>query len=156
MITRILIPFDFSENSLLALPFALDLAKRYEAELLLVHVVDPFYYVAAYAGPDPVRGAEILRAEVRSAGNELIKLAEPLRQQGAKCRTLVKEGTAYIEIVNVARDEHVDMIVMATHGRTGVSRLLIGSVAEKVVRTSECPVLTVHGQATKKAVPTSA
>lgn len=72
------------------------------------------------------------------------ELAENLRENHlCTITTLPKEGKAFLEIINVARDENVDLIVMGTHGRTGLSHMLIGSTAEKVVRMAPCPVLTV-------------
>jgi nucleotide-binding universal stress UspA family protein len=75
---------------------------------------------------------------------QLAKLAEKLAGQRVSCNTLIRVGTAYVEIVEAALRNAADIIVMATHGRTGFSHLMMGSVAERVVRTSACPVLTVR------------
>lgn len=136
MIKHILVPVDFSEASLESFDHAVDLAKRYEAQILLMHVVEPIYYAV------PV--AEVLAEQKAFARSELERLAARLAARGVACHTLLCVGIPHVEIVNAARGDAADMIVMTTHGRTGFSHLMMGSVAEKVVRTAECPVLTVH------------
>ena len=136
MIKRILVPVDFSETSLEALEHALDLAKQYAADVLLMNVVDPIYY--------PVPAPEFLADPKAFARGELDRLAEKLGRRQVVCRTVLRVGTPHIEIVKAAIDNRADMIVMSTHGRTGFSHLMMGSVAEKVVRASVCPVLTVR------------
>lgn len=136
MIKRILVPVDFSEASLEALGHAVDLAKRYSGELLLLHVVEPVYYA--------VPAMEVIAEQQTFARAELARLAEKLVEQGVTCHTLLRTGTSHLEIVEAALGNAADIIVMATHGRTGFSHLMMGSVAERVVRTSVCPVLTVR------------
>jgi len=136
MIKRILVPVDFSEASLEALEPAVDLAKHYEGELLLLHVVEPVYYA--------VPAIEVIAEQQSFAKGELARMAEKLAKQGVRCHTLLRTGTPYVEIVRCALGNAADIIVMATHGRTGFSHLMMGSVAERVVRTSGCPVLTVR------------
>jgi nucleotide-binding universal stress UspA family protein len=136
MIKRILVPVDFSEASLESLGHAVDLAKRYDGQLLLLHVVEPVYYA--------VPAIEVIAEQKQFARAELIRLAQKLGEQGVTCHTLLRTGTPYLEIVDAARANAADVIVMATHGRTGFSHLMMGSVAERVVRTSVCPVLTVR------------
>jgi nucleotide-binding universal stress UspA family protein len=136
MIKRILVPVDFSETSLEALEPAIDLAKHYTADLLLLNVVDPIYY--------PVPAPEFLADQKDFARAELERLAEKLAARQVICRTVLRVGTPHLEIVKAALDAGANMIVMTTHGRTGVSHLMMGSVAEKVVRASVCPVLTVR------------
>lgn len=136
MIKRILVPVDFSETSLEALDHAVDLAKQYAADVVLMNAVDPIYY--------PVPAPQFLADQKAFARGELDILAEKLTRRQVVCRTVLRVGTPHIEIVKAALDNGADMIVMSTHGRTGFSHLMMGSVAEKVVRASVCPVLTVR------------
>lgn len=136
MINRILVPVDFSEASLESFDCAVDFAKRYEAQLLLLHVIEPIYYAV------PI--AEVLADQKAFARAELESLAKRLAAREVVCHTLLRVGIPHLEIAEAARGNNVDMIVMTTHGRTGFSHVLMGSVAEKVVRTAECPVLTVR------------
>jgi nucleotide-binding universal stress UspA family protein len=136
MIKRILVPVDFSEASLEALEHALDLAKTYTADIVLMNAIEPIHY------PDPA--AMFLADQKAFARAELDRLAEKLARRQVACRTILRVGPPHAEIVKAATDDHADMIVMSTHGRTGFSHLMMGSVAEKVVRASACPVLTVR------------
>jgi nucleotide-binding universal stress UspA family protein len=150
MIKRILVPIDLSENSLVPLDQAVDLAKRYEAEVFLVHVIEPVYFTGAFAGEIPVVMAEVRDAQERQANAVLDKVVQRLRKEAVPCRALITDGSPYLGIVEAARQNKADVIVMATHGRTGVSHLFLGSVAERVVRTADCPVLTVRSKRAEK------
>lgn len=132
---KILVPTDFSENSQFALRYAASLAKDMGAELLLVFVNDPVGFVETGFSGYPVanQGPEFERM-----------LGEiELPDSSIPTRRIMLEGDPASEIIREAKDEDVDMIVIATHGHTGLQRLLLGSVAEVVVRKSPCPVLTV-------------
>jgi nucleotide-binding universal stress UspA family protein len=141
-ITRILVPTDFSPGAEPALRWAATLAEQFGAELIFLHVLD--LSLAALAGlPSEVVAvpavdelARLVRAE---ATDGMAALAA--RYPGA--RTIILEGAPRALIVQVAREEGASLIVMGTHGRTGLGRLLMGSVAEQVVRRAPCPVLTV-------------
>ncbi len=139
-ISRILHPTDLSESSALAMEYATALARQFNAELHLLHVIsDPVVTVAPpIAGFIPKGYHEEIRKHFEQ---ELKKLAE---DQDLKTHARVSEGTPFVEIIRYAREEGIDLIVMGTHGRSGLMSLLIGSVAENVVRKSRCPVLTVH------------
>jgi len=142
-IKRILVPVDFSAPSLQALEYAADLGKRFGAELVLIHVVEPIYYAADPFGTGDILGAAL--DEVQGAGREqLNRLATGLRKRRLAVATVVRVGPPSHTIVQVATQRGTHLIVMSTHGRTGVSHLLMGSVAEGVVRTAGCPVLTVR------------
>lgn len=139
-VKRILAPVDFSENSEAALKFAISLAQRLGAAVHLLHVLPtpvygapPFTPVVAPV-PDPK-----YREECTKALNELAAT----HSSGVDVTQEVVEGTAHVEIGRLAGERKADMIVMGTHGRTGLQRLLLGSVAERVVRTATVPVLTV-------------
>jgi nucleotide-binding universal stress UspA family protein len=145
---RILVPTDFSSASLRALDRAIDLGRRLGAQLIVLHVVEPVYYPMADimygVGPDLGNVYEEIE---RAARAQLARLATKLRARGVAVRTLLGSGTAYQVIVDSARKIKADLIVMSTHGRTGLSHVLIGSVADRVVRSAPCPVLTVRGAA---------
>ena len=146
-IKRILIPVDFSPSSLEALDFAVALAQPFKAELLLLSVIEPVLYVVPdYGGAQSSALAESMNQQRQSAQIELVRLERACRKRGLKVRTLLQIGAPARLIVDTAAKTKADLIVMATHGRTGVSRLLMGSVAERVVRTASCPVLTFHGR----------
>lgn len=142
-ITNILVPLDFSEHSAAALKYAVDLARHYEATLQLLHVFAPVFYSVpeGYLLPGP---AEI--TQVRSALEQELERAKHDACAGGALivKTLLLEGHPPSEILRVAREGGFDLIVMGTHGRTGVKHVLIGSVAENVVRHAPCPVLTVR------------
>ena len=141
---RILVPTDFSKHSHNALRYAVAFAEKFGAELHLLHVVQDL----ALFIPDNVGGAppvvppvDQLTAAVHEA------LQRVIRENGLERLRVcpeVREGTPFHEIIRCARDRDVDLIVMGTHGRSGLAHVLLGSVAEKVVRKAPCPVLTVR------------
>jgi len=141
-IRRILFPTDFSEPAEYAWVYALTFAQEFGAEVHLVHVVTPPPRLTeAYAVDfDPDRTVQALTAEASAFMDEQV--------EGAKSRGLifsreVRVGVDYREIIDYATKHDIDLIVMATHGRTGLAHVLLGSVAEKVVRKASCPVLTI-------------
>ena len=141
-ITRILVPTDFSEPADAALDYAVDLSKTLGAQISLVHVVDEISDATLSFDLYMPLSAEA-RDEVLSTVRR--RLAERVERSGRPDVTsdVLVGGTARA-IVDAARSHHADLIVMGTHGRLGVAHLLLGSVAERVVRTAECPVLTVR------------
>lgn len=153
-IARILVPVDFSRHSLKALAWAIDFAEPFGAAIDLVHVVEPIAYATPadlYAGMATQLG-NLLAEQRRSARQQLDELAAKYAKRGVSLRIHLRDGIAYREIVDAAKQLNADLVVQATHGRTGLSHVLLGSVAERVVRTSECPVLTIRTTAagTKK------
>ncbi|MEW5983245.1 MAG: universal stress protein [Acidobacteriota bacterium] len=141
---RILCPVDFSDFSRRALRYASALAQWYEAEVraLYVHaVVAPVVPIAAVPEENPYDSTAL----VDDARRELDELLKPLRASGAAVSAAVGVGLPVGAILDDARAWPADLLVMGTHGRSGVERLLLGSVTEKVLRKSPCPVLTVHG-----------
>ncbi len=142
-IKRILIPIDFSEHSKNALRYAVPFAKQFDAELLLVYVVEPTVYPADF-GFGQV-GVPDLEPELRKRGKEeLNRLLEEHVAGKVPGRTIIKSGKPFIEINNTAKEENIDLIIIATHGHTGVEHILFGSTAEKVVRKAPCAVLVVR------------
>jgi nucleotide-binding universal stress UspA family protein len=148
-VKRILIPVDFSSHSLAALDYAAELAKPFKAALLVVHVVEPILYYTApdFAGAAAAASAELIDEQRRSVRARLVRLEQRYAKRRLKLRALLQTGAPYQAIADTARQEKADLIVMATHGHTGLSHLLMGSVAERVVRSAACPVLTLHPQA---------
>lgn len=145
IIKRILVPVDFSPRSLQALDYAIDFAKPFAAELIVLFVVEP----VVYATPADLYGASadlgmVLKEQERGARDQLARLQARVQRRCSKLRTVMQTGTPSQAISYTAKQQKADLIVMATHGRTGLSHLLLGSVAERVVRTSACPVLTVR------------
>ena len=139
-IKRIVVPTDFSEHSLKALDYAIDFARSHEgAEIVILHVVEPIRYTRFI--PDVSVLLEQQRAE---AADKIAALEKRTRQRYGKCRSEVHFGTPYEAITDAAEKLKADLIIIATHGHTGLAHLFLGSVAERVVRIAKCPVLTVH------------
>ncbi len=142
-IRKVLFPTDFSEASEAAWGFALSLAQEFGAEVALLHVV-----------PEPPRLAEAYEMGftperfLKAATEEAQRLLADMQAKAADWKVTliprVRQGVEFREIIAAAREEGADLIVMGTHGRTGLAHALIGSVAEKVVRKAPCPVLTVR------------
>jgi nucleotide-binding universal stress UspA family protein len=140
-VTKLLAPTDLSELSLAGVNYALELAQSQDAEVILYYVVG----IADNNWPrdefDPVRGLvedqkHLLERFVRENISDLsVKI---------KVRQIVEIGVPYKAIVEKAEEEHVDMIIMSTHGRSGFDHMVIGSVTEKVVRRATCPVLSIR------------
>jgi universal stress protein A len=140
---RILVPVDFSEFSKDALTFANTLAEQFDSELILVYVVEPIVF------PSDLGFGQVampnLEPEFTTRGKAgLEQLVKDHVKEGLGARTVVRTGRAFLEILNTAKEEHVDLIVIATHGHAGVEHLIFGSTAEKVVKRARCPVLMVR------------
>jgi nucleotide-binding universal stress UspA family protein len=146
-IKRILVPLDFSPPSLKALDYAADFAKPLGAELCALFVIEPIYYaVPDLAGAAAGAVGGLLEEQRKSAKQQLERLQARYARRQVKLRTLLQTGTPYQAITDAAKSLKADIIIMSTHGRTGVSHLLLGSVAERVVRSAACPVLTIRGK----------
>jgi len=139
-ISRTLHPTDFSENSARALSYATVLANQFHAELHLLHVNSvPLVTLAPpIAGFMPPGYQEELQKDLE---RELAKLVEA---EDIKVVRSIAEGNVLSEILHYADEKKIELIIMGTHGRTGLKHLLIGSVAENVVRHASCPVLTIR------------
>lgn len=143
---RILHPTDFSAASRPAFARALALARRNRASLTILHVIAPFAPTLGEGYVSP-RTWEDVERQVRSqAQRELAKLVARARKAGVRATSLLLEGPPADRIVRAARARRADLIVMGTHGRSGLARLLVGSVAERVVASAPCPVLTVRAR----------
>ena len=137
----ILVPVDFSVSSMKALDFAVALATRFEASIELRYVLDPMYSPGRFEAP---RLSSVRAEAVKEATLKLAKLAKLRVKPHGPVRHRVLKGIAYSAIVEAAAKIKSDIIVMGSEGRTGMSRFLVGSVAEKVVRHAQCPVLMVR------------
>ena len=140
---HILAPTDFSEYSKKAVASALELARKFGAKLTILHVVElPPYPVEGYV--PPAVNATFLDDLERQATQDLAQLVPEAESSNVEVVRLVAVGSPYRKIIDTAEAEQVDLIVMATAGRTGFSHLVMGSIAERVVRTATCPVLTIR------------
>ena len=141
-ITTILVPTDFSEYSRQALSYAEMVAKTFDAKIVLIHVID----TVSYAVTESVQWTEVyarLEATIQPMLDGLIREAE---KRGVAAESKLTQGVPYDQIVKTAENVHADLVVMGTHGRTGIPHVLLGSVAERVVRLAPCPVLTVRSR----------
>lgn len=137
---KILVPTDFSAYSNGALDYAATLAKQFGAEIVLVHVIESMYYSVT----DTFTVVDHLWALETTANALLDNTRAQVAEKNVPVKSRLESGSAAEEILKAAEEEKADLIVMGTRGRTGVSHLLLGSVAEKVVRQASCPVLTVR------------
>jgi len=136
---RILVPHDFSETSDAAVKYAVAFAKNFGAALQLLHVSDK---ARLEMGTEFPLGLEAsLEAAVRE---RMLKILAPEDQAALRPEFQIREGTPAVEVVRYAKEHDIDLIIMGTHGRGFIAHAVLGSVAEKVVRTAPCPVLTVH------------
>jgi nucleotide-binding universal stress UspA family protein len=145
-IRRILHPSDFSRASGAAFTKALEMAKTNRAELLVVHVLAPFVPTVG-DGYVPANVYEEIVASVRSqAQAQINRLIAKARKAGVRVKGLLMDGVPHEQITRAARSKRADLIVIGTHGRTGLSKFFLGSVAGRVVSIAACPVLTVRGK----------
>jgi nucleotide-binding universal stress UspA family protein len=142
-IRRILVPVDFTETSDRALDYAIELARRFDAAVTLMHA----YLVPAYGFPDTaiIASAELAAQISSSAQARLNAFIDSYKTSGLAMNAILRDGVPWEEIKTVAEEVHADLIVIGTHGRRGLARALLGSVAENVIRTSNLPVLVIHG-----------
>jgi nucleotide-binding universal stress UspA family protein len=152
-IRHILVPHDFSDTAEHALSYAIVFAQKFGARITLLHA----YEVPAYGYPDAFVASFELMSEVERAAQASLEVVKA-RAAAAKADVAVslRCGNPWAEITAAAEETKADLIVMGTHGRRGFARALLGSVAEKVVRTAPCPVLTVHspvGEEVRAAPP---
>jgi len=144
---NILCPVDFSDSSRHALTVATELARSSNAALTLAHIWQPPLplYVTPVGTPDAAVSGELIQAMVDDAERSLADWEATARAAGvASLQSKMLSGVPWDEIVKLALDSHADLVVMGTHGRTGLTHVLIGSVAEKVVRHAPCAVLVVR------------
>ncbi|MFQ5583732.1 MAG: universal stress protein [Calditrichia bacterium] len=143
-IKKILCPVDFSENSKKALEYAVFVATAHQSEIVLLHVIE------GPKGLDQhqillITPEEIAHNLEKSVMEELNGLADEIGEKVA-IEKVVRQGKAFVEIIREAREKDVDLIVIGSHGKTGIPHMLLGSVVERVVRKSSCPVLVVRNK----------
>jgi universal stress protein A len=144
---KILLATDFSDDSVNARRFAEELAHKFSAEIIVLHVDQPLAPVmVGELGPafDVSAMTQIAEEQRLAAQRELDRIVGELREAEIKARSLLRVGAPFVEIVQAARSEAADLIVLGTHGRTGLAHVLLGSVAERVVQKAGCAVLTVR------------
>lgn len=143
-IRSILLPTDFSDHAAYARAHAVSFARTMGASIICLHVIEPVVPVVSYTGlAEPMPIADLADEMQDSAARELPKVSGSEEFAGLQVEDMIVHGEATTEIVRVARERAVDLIVIATHGRTGIGRVLFGSTAESVVRQATCPVLVV-------------
>ena len=145
-IRRILHPSDFSRASGAAFAKAVDMAKTNGAELLVVHVLTPVIPMVGDGYVSPKVYEEIEATGRSQAQAELDRLAAKAKKAGVRVKSLLMEGVPHEQITRAARSKRADLVVIGTHGRTGLAKFFLGSVAGRVVSIASCPVLTVRGK----------
>ena len=145
-ITNILVPVDFSPHAEHAFTYATTLAERFGARLALLYVVDDSFVTGGWSSEIYVPNVpELMENLIADADRRLATLKASAAALGLTAETAVIRGRPAPAIVEHAKNGAFDLIVMGTHGRTGVSHVVMGSVAERVLRKAPCPVLTVRG-----------
>jgi len=142
MFKKIVCPIDFSEYSSEIVAYAVSIAKKFDAELHLFHVIPNLNYFTPY---ESFLTPENLVTIEKNIGTEVDRDFDKIMKQIAiPVKKIIKTGVTFVEIIDYVKTEGIDLIVMGTHGRSGIEHILIGSVAEKVVRKAPCPVLTIR------------
>ena len=142
-IKKVLVPIDFSDYSKSSLRYAVNFAKQFNAEIYLIYVLEPVIY------PPDFSMGQIAIPSINAewderAREELENLAKTEIPKRINVKTILKNGKPFLEIIDAASEENIDLIIIATHGHSGVEHILFGSTAEKVVRKAPCPVLTLR------------
>jgi len=151
-IKRILVPTDFSECSQQAAHYAWELAVRFDAQIDVLHVIES--PIAAMPSPGVPFPPELLEGAEKQAEQELQRwMQREEKEHSLDVNRTVLRGTPFLEIVRYAKSNGADLIVVGTHGRSGLAHTLIGSVAERVVRKAPCPVLSVRPEGHQFVMP---
>lgn len=137
---RILVPVDFSDCSRKALAYAIPFARQFGATVTLVFVIQPYMPISDMVPLD----VEAIETRMRETGEKELAALKASIEPDVKAETAVRIGNPHLEIVRAARDLPADLIILSTHGRTGLSHVLMGSTAERVVRHANCPVLVLR------------
>jgi nucleotide-binding universal stress UspA family protein len=139
---KILVPVDFSECSRKALEYAVPFARQFGAEVDLLFVVQPYYPVSDMVPVD----VEAIEVRMRETGEQELAALKKSMDPDLKVATVVRIGNPHVEIVRAAKELEADLIILSTHGRTGLSHVVMGSTTERVVRHAGCPVLVLREQ----------
>jgi len=145
---RILVPIDFSENSERTVSYAAKFASRYEATIQLLHVFQiPDYVITPFARrKNPEQVKTLVQSAEQEAREHLASVEQRLSDRGMKVESYLRVGAPFDEIVQMANHFNVDLIIIGSHGCSRLTRLLVGSTAERVVEHAPCPVLVVKEQ----------
>ncbi len=142
-IKNILFPTDFSQGARAAMDHAVSLARDYNAKLILLYVIQDIS-IAEWYIPSSLSVTDLIEDMQKSAWKEMDKWSEEVSAQVKDVEKLVVRGVPFVEIIRTAKEKGADLVIIGTHGRTGIDHMLFGSTAEKVVRKAPCPVLTVR------------
>jgi nucleotide-binding universal stress UspA family protein len=151
-IRRILLPTDFSAYSAAATKYACELVTKFDAELHLLHTLE-IHLASTPAFFMGLALPKYIKESRDAAEKSLISVLDPQWSAGRRVVQAVVEGSPKAEIIRYARTHDIDLIVLGTHGRSGLAHVIIGSVAESVVRTAPCPVLTVRPEGHQFIMP---
>lgn len=158
-LAKILVTTDLSPVSREAVPLAAEIAKSFGSQVICLHVFEEdllavYPMIAGYMQPEVIAAGAYREEAKKKAGEALEDFSQLFRKQGLKAECILRTGSKpFAEIVKVAREIPADLVVTATHGRTGFKHALIGSTAERVVRKAPCPVLTVKPQGFEYTAP---
>jgi nucleotide-binding universal stress UspA family protein len=151
MFKKILYPVDFSEYTDEILEYAVAVAKQFGAELHLLHVIPNLNYFTPYESFLTPENMVAIEQNVETEVNrDMDKITGSL---DIPVKRAIKTGVTFMEIIDYIKTEHIDLVIMGTHGRSGIEHILIGSVAEKIVRKAPCPVLTIRPKSRKFSMP---
>lgn len=142
-IKNILFPTDFSKGARAAMDYAISLARDYDARLMLLYVIQDIS-IAEWYTPSSISATDLVEDMEKGAYKEMDRWAAEAEAEVKNVEKIVVRGVPFVEIIKTAKEKNADLIVIGTHGRTGIDHMLFGSTAEKVVRKSPCPVLTVR------------
>lgn len=145
-INRVLFCHDFSDTADFAFPYAILMAERFSAALYIIHVIDESFYYAPYleAFLDANTIKRVSEEMEKKSRQQLDDVCKSKADTLKKYHPVISRGIVFSEILNIAKEKEIDLIIMGTHGRTGLGHVLFGSVAERVLREAPCPVLTVR------------
>ena len=143
---RILHATDFSTASAAAFKKAVELAKQSRAELVVLHVMSPVVYTVGEGYMSPKMYDELAASTRAWASGQLDRQLRKAKVAGVRARGLLLEGLAHEQIVRAAKSQRAELVVIGTHGRSGLAKFFVGSVAGRVVSAARCPVLTVRGK----------
>lgn len=142
-IKNILVPTDFSEYSKGTLPYAVDFAHKYGAKITLMHIFDeellsPIFFEAGGVAQEYYNR---LQDRLEAAVDDFL---DAIDMEGVEFEAMLGNGTPYVEIIKYARENGMDLIMVSTHGRTGLAHAFLGSTAEKIIRKAPCPVMVIR------------
>ena len=141
---KVLVAVDFSENSEYAFNYALDLSKQFGGELTIVHVLNEPANLVGFYIPNSVVFEQLNKEVEEGASSKMENFCSANMGDFKNYKTSIVSGHPYEEIIRKANETDASLIVMGTHGRTGIEHLIFGSTAERVVRSASCPVLTIR------------